>query len=68
MKRLVPFGLFALAFALPGFLLAGWLLLIAPQPIWVKLFGGAVLTSAGLWNLWRGWNSLGRPRQPPSSN
>lgn len=46
MKWLVPFGLFALVFVLPAFLLASWLLLVAPQPIWVKLFAGAVLALA----------------------
>lgn len=68
MKRWVPFGLFVLVFSIPAFLLAGWLLLFAPQPVWVKLLGSAAITLAGLWNLWRGWKRLGHPRDPPESN
>lgn len=65
MKDFLPFGLFILVFAVPLFLVAGWLLLVAPQPLWVKLFASAVTALGGLWNAWRGWNRL-RPRRNPS--
>ena len=66
-RRLLPFGLYVVAFALPLFVLAGWLLLVAPQSVETKVLGSAVLTLGGLWNLWRAWNKLGRPQDPPSS-
>jgi Kef-type K+ transport system membrane component KefB len=68
MRRWVPFGLYVLVFVVPVFLMAGWVLLVTSQPAEVRLFGSAVLLLTGLWILWRVWTTLGRPRNPPSSN
>jgi len=65
MARFIPFVLHALVFGLPAFFLAGWILFLTSQPIWVKLIACPLLIAVGIWNTARAWDALVRRREPP---
>lgn len=54
------FLLQVLVFSGVPFVLAGWLLLAAAQPITVRVFGATLIALAGVWNFVRAWRRFNR--------